>query len=178
MKESPDNNDEWNLISVYGALFFGVPSLGMDTEALAAMVGDKPHRYDLSLLDQKVGHRLRLRQHEEFCNAFDFVDSKIIQFFETKMTSTVVEVGRILVSSIIDITHQNRTQSQRSGHVPVRKRCSSILRRQLSVADGRLQMITKCVLTRIIVILSDFPSLIKTGISRPDMNCRSLQSKL
>jgi hypothetical protein len=103
MKESSDRDDSDNLISVYGALFFGVPSQGMDTEALAAMVGDKPQRYDLSLLNQEVGHRLRHRQHEDFCRALDFEDSKIIQFFETKKTSTVVEVGWISVPSIIDI---------------------------------------------------------------------------
>lgn len=104
MKESSDNNDNCNLNSVYGALFFGVPSQGMDTEALAAMVGDKPQRYDLSLLNQEVGHRLRSRQHEDFCRALNFGDSKIIQFFETRKTSTVVEVSWILASSVIDIT--------------------------------------------------------------------------
>jgi hypothetical protein len=102
MKESSDTNDKYNLTSVYGALFFGVPSGGMDTKALAAMVGDKPQRYDLSLLDQEVGYRRRSRQHEEFCRAFDFEDSKIIQFFEMKKTSTVIEVGRISVLSVID----------------------------------------------------------------------------
>ncbi|KIM99075.1 hypothetical protein OIDMADRAFT_19974 [Oidiodendron maius Zn] len=91
MKESSDTNDKYNLISVYGALFFGVPNGGMDTKALAAMVGDKPQRYDLSLLDQEVGYRRRNRQHEEFCRAFDFEDSKIIQFFEMRKTSTVIE---------------------------------------------------------------------------------------
>ncbi|KAE8440868.1 hypothetical protein EG329_006366 [Mollisiaceae sp. DMI_Dod_QoI] len=91
MKDSSDSNDELNLMSVYGALFFGVPSQGMDTEALAAMVGDKPQQYDLSLLNNQVGHRLRSRQHDDFCKAFDFEDSKIIQFFETRKTSTIIE---------------------------------------------------------------------------------------
>jgi len=100
MKESSDSNDQCNLNSIYGILFFGVPNQGMDTEALAAMVGDKPQRYTLSLLNDQVGHRLRSRQHEEFCKSFDYKDSKIIQFFETKMTSTVAEVGLILAYSV------------------------------------------------------------------------------
>ena len=104
MKGSSDSSDNYNLNSVYGALFFGVPSQGMDTGALAAMVGDKPQRYDLSLLNQEVGCRLRSRQHEDFCKALDFKDSKIIQFFETRKTSTVVEVSRILMSCVTDIT--------------------------------------------------------------------------
>jgi hypothetical protein len=178
MKESSDKDDNYNLISVYGALFFGVPSQGMDTEALAAMVEDKPQRYDLFLLNQEVGHRLRSRQHEDFCRAFDFEDSKIIQFFETRKTSTVVEVGRILVSSVIDITNQNRTKLQRSGHVLARRSCSSILRQQLSVAHAKLQTISKCLLTQIIAIWLNFPGLIKTAISRHEMNCGSLQSRL
>lgn len=104
MKASSDSNDIHNLTSIYGLLFFGVPSQGMDTEALAAMVGDKPQRYDLSLLNNQVGHRLRSKQHNEFCEAFDFQDSKIIQFFETRTTSTVVEVGLILAWFVIHIT--------------------------------------------------------------------------
>ena len=96
MKESSDSNDQRNLNSIYGVLFFGVPNQGMETGELAAMIGDKPQRYDLSLLNNQVGHRPRSRQHEEFCEAFDFEDSKIIQFFETKMTSTVAEVGLML----------------------------------------------------------------------------------
>ena len=96
MKNSSDANDKINFDSTYGALFFGVPSQGMDVEALAAMVGDKPPRYDLSLLNQEVGHRLRSRQHDEFCRAFNFKDSKIIQFFETRKTATVKEVSSTL----------------------------------------------------------------------------------
>lgn len=93
MKESSDSNDQRNLNAIYGLLLFGVPSQGMEAGALAAMIGDKPQRYDLSLLDEQVGHRLRSRQHEEFCRAFDFEDSKIIQFFETKKTRTVAQVS-------------------------------------------------------------------------------------
>jgi hypothetical protein len=100
MKNSSDTDDKANFDSIYGALFFGVPSQGMDTAALAAMVGDRPQRYDLSLLDQEVGHRLRSRQHDEFCEAFDFKDSKVIQFFETKKTATVKEVS--LTSTCLD----------------------------------------------------------------------------
>lgn len=96
MRNSSDADDKANFDSIYGALFFGVPSQGMNTAALAAMVGDKAQRYDLSLLDQEVGHRLRSRQHDEFCEAFDFKDSKVIQFFETKKTATVKEVSLTL----------------------------------------------------------------------------------
>ncbi len=109
MKDSSDTDDNNNLRSVYGALFFGVPSQGMDTDTLAAMIGDKPQRYDLSLLNQEVGFRLRNQQHEDFCKALDFKDSKIFQFFETKKTPTVVEVSRILLSAVMNTTNQNRT---------------------------------------------------------------------
>lgn len=150
MKESSDINDKRNLNSVYGALFFGVPSQGMATDELAAMVGNKPQRYDLSLLNQEVGYRLRQRQHEDFCKAFDFRDSKIIQFFETRMTSTVVEVGLIVARSVVDTTKQNRTHLQRSGRVLAQRSCSSTLHQQLSVARGKLQGISKYLLMRII----------------------------
>jgi hypothetical protein len=34
MNRSSDEDDRANLKSIFGALFFGVPSLGMDVEAL------------------------------------------------------------------------------------------------------------------------------------------------
>ena len=89
MKKSKDPADKVNLDSTYGALFFGVPNKGMEAEDLMAMIGDRPQRYNLSLLDRTIGHRLRNKQHQDFCDAFDFTDSKIVQFFETKKTSGV-----------------------------------------------------------------------------------------
>jgi hypothetical protein len=92
MRLSSNPGDHVIIDSTIGALFFGVPSQGMNTRALAAMVGDKPQRYDLGLLDQEVGQRLRHEQHKDFCKAFNFKDSKIIQFFETRKTRTVEQV--------------------------------------------------------------------------------------
>ena len=93
MKDSDDPNDRLNFRSTYGALFFGVPSQGMDVDTLAAMIGNLPQRYTLNLLDHQLGHRLKARQHEEFCKAFDYVDSKITQFFELKKSPTVCQVS-------------------------------------------------------------------------------------
>ena len=96
MKRSNDHRDKLILQHTYGALFFGVPSQGMNVEALASMVQDLPARYTLSLLDQQLGYRLRNKQHEEFCQAFDYKDSKIIQFFELRKSPTVVQVCRFI----------------------------------------------------------------------------------
>lgn len=93
MKSSTVYNDFSISESTIGILFFGVPTQGMDTRALRAMIGDKPQRYDLSRLDQEVGHCLRDQQHKAFCKAFDNKDSRIFQFFETKKTPTVKQVG-------------------------------------------------------------------------------------
>ncbi|KAI9891857.1 MAG: hypothetical protein M1814_002242, partial [Vezdaea aestivalis] len=73
----------------YGALFFGVPSQGMNVEALATMVGQKPQRATIALLDGRIHHRLRAKQHQEFCDAFNFKHSRIIKFFETSLSETV-----------------------------------------------------------------------------------------
>jgi hypothetical protein len=54
MKNSSDPDDKLILESIYGALFFGVHSQGMETGALAAMVGERPQHYDLALLNQEV----------------------------------------------------------------------------------------------------------------------------
>lgn len=93
MKESEDPDDRLNFRSTYEALFFDVPSQDMDVGALAAMIGKLPQRYTLTLLDHRLGYRLKARQHEEFCKAFDYVDSKITQFFELKKSPTVCQVS-------------------------------------------------------------------------------------
>ena len=93
---SENHEDKMNLYSTYGILFFGVPSQGMEVEAMAAMVGELPIRYTLNLLDQQLGFRLRSRQHEDFCKAFHFRDSRIVQFFELCKSHTVCEVRSYL----------------------------------------------------------------------------------
>lgn len=93
MKDSNDSNDRLNFRSTYGALFFGVPSQGMDVDALAAMIGDLPQRFTLNLLNQQLDHRLRSRHHDEFCKAFDYTDFKITYFYEKKRSPTVRQVS-------------------------------------------------------------------------------------
>ena len=93
LRDSQDSDDQLNILSTYGALFFGVPGFGMDVKAMAAMVQDLPAQNTLALLDQRFGFRLRNRQHERFCNAFDYPTSKIVQFFETKMSPTVQQAS-------------------------------------------------------------------------------------
>lgn len=100
MRRSNYADDKWNLLATYGALFFGVPSHGMNTTAMASMIENLPARFTLSLLDQNVGYRLREQQHHEFCEAFHFRDSKVVQFYELQWSPTVSKV-RLLLSQII-----------------------------------------------------------------------------
>lgn len=93
LRDSEDSDDQLNILSTYGALFFGVPGFGMDVKAMAALVQDLPAQYTLALLDQRFGFRLRHRQHERFCKAFDYPTSKIVQFYETKMSPTIQEAS-------------------------------------------------------------------------------------
>ena len=91
MRKSPNDVDRWNCLSTYGALFFGVPTHGMDVAAIRKMVQDLPARYISALLDQQDGFRLRQRQHQAFCEAFNYEDSRIVQFFELKKSPTVTQ---------------------------------------------------------------------------------------
>jgi hypothetical protein len=93
MKKSSNRNDQLTLNAIYGALFFGVPGRGMDVEALATMVQNLPSRYTMNLLDKNLGRLLQARQLNEFHNAFNFKDSKIIQFYEKNESPTVQQVG-------------------------------------------------------------------------------------
>ena len=92
MCDSNDPDDRLNFLSTYGALFFGVPSQGMDVEALASMVHNMPARYTLSLLDKELGYGLRQKLHTEFCKKFNYKDSKIVQFYELEKSPTVTQV--------------------------------------------------------------------------------------
>ena len=91
MRKSQNEVDQETILSIYGALFFGVPTQGMDVEAIASMVQDLPARYISTVLDQQHGFRLRQRQHEDFCQAFDYKDSRIVQFFELEKSPTVIQ---------------------------------------------------------------------------------------
>jgi hypothetical protein len=90
MSQSSNAIDKINVQCTYGALFFGVPSAGMDVEAIAEMVGDLPARTTLNELDRRIGHRLRNRQHNLFCQSFGYRDSVIARFYELLPTPTVV----------------------------------------------------------------------------------------
>jgi hypothetical protein len=74
-------------------LLFAVPNSGMDVEAIASMVGDLPARTTLHDLDFRIGQRLRLKQHLEFCEAFQFEDSVLARFYERYESRTVVKVS-------------------------------------------------------------------------------------
>ena len=91
MRKSSNEIDQETIRSTYGALFFGVPTHGMDVEAIANMVQNLPARYISTFLDQNNGFRLRQRQHEDFCQAFDYKDSRIVQFFELEKSPTVIQ---------------------------------------------------------------------------------------
>lgn len=97
MRRIGDIQDRQILASTYGALLFGVPNHGMNTTAMTSMIENLPTRFTLSLLDQNFGYRLREQQHEEFCNAFYFKDSKIVQFYELRLSPTVRKVRLLLV---------------------------------------------------------------------------------
>jgi hypothetical protein len=88
LDKSKNKQDQPTLMSIYGVLFFGVPSQSMDVQYLEAMVSSNRSKFIVSLLDREVGYRLRQRQHEDFCRALPYADSEIMQWFELRKTKT------------------------------------------------------------------------------------------
>lgn len=85
-----DQKDQDNLRCIVGALFFGVPSKGMDTNSLIPMAGDQPNR---PLLDSiSTGSSLLQKQSQKFEERFPFRDSSIISFHELRLSPTAVHV--------------------------------------------------------------------------------------
>ncbi|KAI4145941.1 MAG: hypothetical protein LQ340_006105 [Diploschistes diacapsis] len=91
MSRSNDLDDEFLLQSTYGALFFGVPSQGMEVADLMSMAQGHPAQYTVNLLNQQLGFRLRTRLQGEFCEAFAYKDSKIVHFYEQEMSATMIQ---------------------------------------------------------------------------------------
>jgi protein SERAC1 len=87
-----DDLDKANLKATYGALFFGVPSRGMDISSLVPMVGNQPNRQFLDSLDKESA--ILQEQRARFPGVFDFKDSEIISFFETQKSPTAKRVSR------------------------------------------------------------------------------------
>jgi hypothetical protein len=86
-----DDLDKANLKATYGALFFGVPSQGMDISSLLPMVGDQPNRYFLESLNRDS--EILQEQRTKFPEAFNFRDSEVISFFETQASPTAERVS-------------------------------------------------------------------------------------
>lgn len=74
------------LESVYGGLFFGVPSQGMEIASLVPMVKDQPNQALLHTLGKES--QLLRNQSRDFPKAFDSKDSEIFCYYETEMSRT------------------------------------------------------------------------------------------
>jgi hypothetical protein len=84
-------SDKANLNSTYGALFFGVPSQGLDISSLIPMVKNQSNRYFLESLGKESD--LLRKQSRAFAKAFPFRDSELYCFYETLMSPTAIEVS-------------------------------------------------------------------------------------
>jgi hypothetical protein len=80
--------------SIHGALFFGVPSRGMDIESLLPMVRDQPNEVLLHTLGPKS--RTLRDQSRNFRKIFNNQRPEIIYFYECKMSLTAKLVSSLL----------------------------------------------------------------------------------
>lgn len=85
MKNSTYANENENFQSTYAVLFFGVPNQGMDIGSLIQMAGEQ----NLPLL-MNLGKESELLRvlHRDFLLSFDYRSSKIISYYETKVSPT------------------------------------------------------------------------------------------
>jgi hypothetical protein len=76
--------DKDNFNSIYGAVFFGVPNLGIRNEHWLPMVKGQPNE-DL-VRNLRPNSKYLRTLHEIFRSVFIFPDSKILSIYETKKT--------------------------------------------------------------------------------------------
>lgn len=86
MIHAKESNDDSLLDSIQGALFFGVPSRGMDIESLRPMVRDQPNELFLHTLGPD-SPTLKT-QSKKFRQMFDGKRPEIVYFFECQMSPT------------------------------------------------------------------------------------------
>ncbi|OPB38898.1 hypothetical protein A0O28_0020040 [Trichoderma guizhouense] len=86
--KSKDEKDKKLLQAMYGIAFFGVPHHGMDISSLIPMVENGPNRFLLESIGRFSSQILSI-QHREFLETLGPPgESKIICFYETRMSST------------------------------------------------------------------------------------------
>ena len=90
MKASKDEVDEQILNATCGAMFFGVPSRGMNIDSLRPMVSGQPN--ETFLINLGRDSELLTMKSERFCKAFRSRDSKVLSFYETEQSPTAVPV--------------------------------------------------------------------------------------
>lgn len=83
--------DKTTLRSVFGALFFGVPSQVMNIDALLRMVEGRPNQQLLWSL--RKGSDVLIDQGNEWKRGFRFRDSRIVFFYESRASPTAEKVG-------------------------------------------------------------------------------------
>ena len=78
--------------ATYGLLLFGCPNQGMDVSSLIPMCEGQvnlPFLFDLGRSSERLRQLCRA-----FPKAFAFPDSRIISFYETKLSPTAIEVWK------------------------------------------------------------------------------------
>lgn len=108
-------------MSIYGLLQFGVPSQGMNIDALVSMVKNKPSRYVLEQLNPEGGQSAREKEHREFCEAFSVSGSQIRYFYEAKRGPTVKWVCQQPLNLDNFVLTFQRTKIKRDGILAAKK---------------------------------------------------------
>ncbi|KAH9204746.1 hypothetical protein DL95DRAFT_376793 [Leptodontidium sp. 2 PMI_412] len=86
-----DEVDKSNLKATRGALFFGVPSLGMDIASFIPRTNPQTNRTLVDSIGTDSQFLPLLAQ--QFLIAFDFRDSIIFSFYETRLSPTAIKIN-------------------------------------------------------------------------------------
>ena len=134
MAVSDHADDKINLSMTRGALLFGVPSLGMESQKLIELLqeGNLPAMYTAGLLDERFGFTLRMRQADDFHSICSKNNAIMYAFYETEETPTVCRVctSDVLYHAILS-TYRMRRHSV--GFEKGRQRCWSVRVQLLTV---------------------------------------------
>ena len=88
------NREQLDIInSTYGLIFFGVPTRGLDDTSISTMVQGQGNEDMIRSVASSCANGYLVELNNNFGRHFNHKDSRIVSFYETRMTPTYTQVS-------------------------------------------------------------------------------------
>jgi len=142
MLQENEHSESGNFFNtLHGALFFGIPSQGMEIDALRAMIGGQPNEFLLESL--RYGSQTLQDLSGDFKKYFPQFP-RIVYFYELEASFSPIKVGRIypdkakyILNTSFNISLLRDTQQDETGKWKMAGLPKKLLVNDTSATDGK-----------------------------------------